>query len=570
MKRTISLFVICLVSLIIFSNFSLYAKESSMEQIHPFLRLSTDDYAKFCTDENTYQVKNFITGETLIYNKNTSAEEIKNIYTAGLSNINYESSPPTLIYKENNEYKVISKNFYNILRISPKSIAMPTIKQQKPYSGICLLRLKYIYNGITDYGYATGFIIGESHIASAAHNFYNNEYAPYLTAIEVYAAFQDSRGGFAYRKYNVQVMDGVVGNQNHTAESDYALLTVDEPLTVHGYYKLNNGENITINKRFTTIGFNGSEIKNQTLRLTPGTPFDPAYINVDPDPQSGTITNVASKTLTASSSVTGAEGLSGSPWFIVKDGDVEVVAILSRNVSGNLTGTRITSNIYNYYNSRVNFNTINENDYIKNISINHPYYFSGEEIKITVLEVPSQTAWVGLYPQSIQTGNYVGNSMGMYCYLETGTITDPSTFINKYNRTVTLTAHIRHIPNMNLIPVQEGYYKIVLFKDSGYTEIANQKFIVDGSQIKDVTYANGLITFKYLGTTSSLSWVGIYDRDETYGHGTPSIAWTYLDKNIDAFSTKTISVNLPSGNYKAILFADNEYVALDTFYFSVP
>lgn len=571
MKKVISLFLAIIIVSISALNVITFAEDidNNADDLHPLLRLSDEDYASFSVEDGVeYDIHNLTTGESLTYNSNTNSQELKNIYVSGLEDVEYGNNQTQIITSSDSEYQTLSSQFAEYSGSVTRGLAQPSKKQDKPYSGICLLRMVYSINGNTQSGYGTGFIIGETYIATAAHNYYDPYgYLNYLETIEVYTAIQGALGEVVYRKDNVHTVEAV---SNHTVESDYALMTVFQPMELQGYYKLNNGSSDYENEHVFTIGFSGSEIANQELRLNlNGSPFYPAYLNVDPDLQHGSIDDVRTKTITVSSEIVGAQGRSGSPFFIVDGGSVEVVAILSRNVGNTLTGTRITSEIYDFYDSRVHFENINPNDYINNVSINQPNYFSGGEIEITILEAPTQYSWVGIYPQSVTTGQYQDNATGMYCYLQTGNMTEPNTFNNKYNVTVTLSAHTRDVYNMILFPFFEGNYKAVLFHDSGYTDLASQSFTVDGSDLDMLNYADGQVSFKYFGTVSDTAWVGIYYADAIYGPYNYSIAWTYVDISMYTYSTAYINVDLEPGEYKAILFADEGYVNIDEFYFTV-
>ena len=168
--------------------------------------------------------------------------------------------------------------------------------------------------------------------------------------------------------------------------------------------------------------------------------------------------------------------------------------------------------MYQYYNDRVRFNTLNPESYVKNISLNRTSYFSGEIIQVTVWDSPSQTAWVGL--SGAYVSDYPNNATGMWSYLETGCMNEPNTYSRKTNVKLTLTAHIRNVHNMTVYPLQQGEYKIVLFKDSGYTELTAVKFTVGGSEITNIQYSYSILDAYYKGTTSSTAWIGIYHEND--------------------------------------------------------
>ena len=251
--------------------------------------------------------------------------------------------------------------------------------------------------------------------------------------------------------------------------------------------------------------------------------------------------------------------------MLVKDDYLEVIAILSAGGNNITAGKRISSTVYSFYQARIRVGNVN--DYIKNIEIDQPNYYSGEQIRVHVFKVPTQTAWVVLYKRGVT--DYPNNATGMWRYLENNSKDTPTSFNNRKDVTITLTADIHDINRDIYHALPNGSYKIVLFKDNGYNPIVFVPFNVGGSSITSISYDGSKFSAYYKGTCHTNAWIGIYHKNDTYGPGSPSIAWKYLPLSISIANYVEFSVNLSPGTYKAILFADGDYVALYTYEFTV-
>ena len=112
------------------------------------------------------------------------------------------------------------------------------------------------------------------------------------------------------------------------------------------------------------------------------------------------------------------------------------------------------------------------------IHIGPTVYEMEEEIKIDFFGVANKDAWIGLYPAS--TTNYNPCSTGMWVYTSTGTqwamyAEYSSAF--PANGTVYLHANVVDVNTGSLRNTPMGYYKLVLFGDSGYTNVLDEVVI---------------------------------------------------------------------------------------------
>ena len=206
------------------------------------------------------------------------------------------------------------------------------------------------------------------------------------------------------------------------------------------------------------------------------------------------------------------------------------------------------------------------------LSLDKTEYRPGEPIKITVKGLNSSeyiNSWVGIYPST--TTNYAASnaSLGMWCYVRTGSH-EASTYIPPAIRTVELTANsvdldknIKYSVNIN----QD--YKVVLFKDNGYTELAHVDFEVTGAKIIEAKYANGWVDVSIEGYLQDDAWIGVYSNSAViYDPLHKSIEWHYMTpdaaKKTTAagyyYTTIRLEANLSSSAaYKVVLFADDGY-----------
>ncbi len=558
MKKLLLRISLCLVVVSLFSNMFFVSAKDNLNEEQETIR----KFSEYCSGDTSYYAKDLINGNILEYDKNTPVDLLNHFFNANYEEIEItENMLPKTLSKEEVLKEVGLTGVSLLATIEPSGIET----QQKPFSAVCLLAIKF--KNSLEYGIATGFIVGSSEIATVAHNLCLAG-AGDVEHIYAYAAFPDSNGRFCYRRYSVRWYE--VPQYDSTVETDYACLGVfaGDIHKVHGYFDLNYNESSAslVGKSSWVIGYDGENFCYQTdynkidelfsqneaialnqkiLRLTD------SFVEIEANPEI-------------------AMGYSGSPLFIVEGGSVFVIGLFSRRVNNRDRAVLISPSVYSYYNARIDSSLLNQKDAIKNISLNKTNFFSGQDIIISVIEAPTQYSWVSLHKIST-TSNFAQNATGMWAYIQTGNMSVPTSFNEKSFISVNLSAHIKNVDNGTLYPLPQNdgvaEYKISLFYDNGYTEIAYQPVKICGSFAMPTSYSSeGILTFEYVGTTDSTAWVGVYEEDSLYGHAHPSKAWTYVDVS-DVYtetSNAYISPVLLETNkwYCIRLYADNEYILL--------
>ena len=112
------------------------------------------------------------------------------------------------------------------------------------------------------------------------------------------------------------------------------------------------------------------------------------------------------------------------------------------------------------------------------INIGPTVYEMEDEIKIDFYGVTNKDAWIGLYPAG--TTNYNPCSTGMWVYTSTGTQWSMyAEFSSAFpaNGTVYLHANVVDVDTGSLRNTPLGNYKLVLFGDSGYTNVLKEVVI---------------------------------------------------------------------------------------------
>lgn len=213
---------------------------------------------------------------------------------------------------------------------------------------------------------------------------------------------------------------------------------------------------------------------------------------------------------------------------------------------------------------------------IKNIVTDKASYIEGEDIKITAQG--DEDAWVGIYAETDQ----VGAVSPIYRY----DVVD-----SKHQSGQTYVIQDESFKGRNeLSTLPEGKYKVILFKNENY-DVNDFCYIT----IKDNGEAKLQLDKKVYGfgervmvkaKGSGSDWVGIYAKndlpDENAVGGVKSIYWYYVAKDGHssgkAYAINKIGTynperaqykNLPVGEYKALLFRDGKYEAVEQVNFRV-
>lgn len=105
MRRFFCFIIFIFTLLSCFQSFAVdLSEENKEENLLTAEKLTDNDYAKFCTGDEQYTVQNLYTGESLTYNKDTPASEIKRVYTDQIDEAKKQT--PIILYADN-EYVVL-------------------------------------------------------------------------------------------------------------------------------------------------------------------------------------------------------------------------------------------------------------------------------------------------------------------------------------------------------------------------------------------------------------------------------------------------------------------------------
>lgn len=120
-------------------------------------------------------------------------------------------------------------------------------------------------------------------------------------------------------------------------------------------------------------------------------------------------------------------------------------------------------------------------DHLPAINVSQYAGYFGEKIDVTFYGVTSKNAWIGLYPVNVT--NYNPCTSGMWCYTATGKqwgIQADNNVVR--NGVVQISLNALDVNTGTVRDIQRGTYKVVLFGDSGYTNVlavAEIRILVD-------------------------------------------------------------------------------------------
>lgn len=191
------------------------------------------------------------------------------------------------------------------------------------------------------------------------------------------------------------------------------------------------------------------------------------------------------------------------------------------------------------------------------IQVDKRSYCSGERINVKIgsLDSTYTSPWIGLY--RYETGNdFNGNSLGMWKNVTK-------------NSSVYLTANKADLDKNIPYALPDGTYKVVLFKNQGYTKGSEVSFQVKGANVCGARHAGGWVDVAINGYLMEGAWIGIYPKGQTvFNSRNESLKWQYIPK--DLLNQKScrknyfVSVRIPfstgtASAYKAVLFSDSGY-----------
>lgn len=195
--------------------------------------------------------------------------------------------------------------------------------------------------------------------------------------------------------------------------------------------------------------------------------------------------------------------------------------------------------------------------YRAQVVLNASSYYPGESIEIKVYGITEKYAWVGIYAVD---DSYNPCATGMWAYTSTG-----RQFVSEkilHGAIVYLSANVLDVNTGTKRYLAPGKYKVVLFKNDGYIELAHADFTIKESSVFVNRWEND-IEITYNGAPTQFSWVGIYESSVTaYGPEHSAVRWMRVhdDKNENVVVINEILDS--SKSYKAVLFADEGYVPI--------
>lgn len=190
------------------------------------------------------------------------------------------------------------------------------------------------------------------------------------------------------------------------------------------------------------------------------------------------------------------------------------------------------------------------------IQVDKSSYCSGEKINVKIGNLDSSYTepWIGLYRCEIGS-NFKGNSLGMWKNVTK-------------NSSAVLTAMLVDLDKNISYALKDGDYKVVLFKDQGYTKGTEVRFQVKGAQICEAKYDEKWIDISIHGYLMEGAWVGVYPTGQTeFNANKKSLKWQYIPKQMlnqkscqkNYFTTMRMPFSGGSDDYKIVLFSDSGY-----------
>ncbi|MDT8715771.1 chitobiase/beta-hexosaminidase C-terminal domain-containing protein [Clostridium sp. 19966] len=203
------------------------------------------------------------------------------------------------------------------------------------------------------------------------------------------------------------------------------------------------------------------------------------------------------------------------------------------------------------------------------------------------------SAWVGLYNEADTPGDSSSGGVASiwWSYLSDHSADDPSHSLAIQNGNGDFKLNLAPISGLE----QGKSYKLLLFKDGGYTVEASANFTISASEVEpDVSLSSSTVALKDTITVTiknaskdSEAWLGVYNQEDTPGK-VDSMFWKYIYGDTKNDPDHSLGFTSPNGEfqlpldtisgikqgetYKVVLFKDGGYTvdASSTFYVSAP
>ena len=191
----------------------------------------------------------------------------------------------------------------------------------------------------------------------------------------------------------------------------------------------------------------------------------------------------------------------------------------------------------------------------KLMKVNKHSYCSGEPIyvKTETLDSTYTAPWVGLYRGNVET--FAGSSLGMWNRVD--------------KKEGLLKANWMDLDKKLPYPLTNGKYKVVLFKDDGYTKTDEVRIDIQSARICEAKYDGAWVDLSVSGYLAEGAWIGIYPKSQTvFNKNNPALKWQYIPRGrlnrLNCRERYFTRLRIPfsggtASGYKAVLFSDSGY-----------
>lgn len=180
----------------------------------------------------------------------------------------------------------------------------------------------------------------------------------------------------------------------------------------------------------------------------------------------------------------------------------------------------------------------------------------GIRIDVDALDSRYSNAWIGLYRADIG-GNYANSSLGIWKN------------ISNNGGKISLLAAQEDAAKKITYALPNGAYKVVLFKDQGYSMTHEARIQIKGAKVCEARYADGWVDISIHGLLREGDWIGIYPNGtQNYDQNHKSDNWQYIPQDLiykkNFFNHYYLRTRMPfhktnPASYKVVLFSGSGY-----------
>lgn len=188
-------------------------------------------------------------------------------------------------------------------------------------------------------------------------------------------------------------------------------------------------------------------------------------------------------------------------------------------------------------------------------------FTTGEDIKVTA--TGDGDTWVGIYKSDDNVNAEAENGIGSIYWYYVNKTNDGKKHISGKTYTIQKDGEFNSARG-DLGNLPKGEYKIVLFKDAGYTPVDTIYITITDKasayvKTNKTEYAYGEnIYVSAAGTDNSKTWVGIYKKEDKVG-SVDSVYWYYTDNSGAPVIIQNQEYN-PNNSIKSEIITNGEYV----------